>query len=286
MSVRACRGLLGLAMVAGALAATGCATPGGEREFWAVRCATYHGPDQYQQATALAEALKTVEGLKPELFDVLFDEDGAYVTYGRYERTWDVFRRTEVFRPDPQPDIELIQSLSYDQVTRPFAQARLHPLPAPAVGNPEWNAEDIDGYWSLQVAVFYNTDAMRSRRQAAADYCRILREQGEEAYYHHGPSVSAVMIGAFPREAVQSEQRTRFGVGGRRQTAVNRIMDPRLASLMTRFPHNLENGHRVNDVIEDQQTKEKRRRPRPSVLVVLPRAERAEAEQDQLGGMR
>lgn len=253
------------------LTATGCDSGAREREFWGVRCITLRGPERFRLAKDFAESLRRVDGLDAGQVYVIQEEDAGHVYYGRYERAWDAWSGERKFTPDPTNDLDLIQSLSYDQVNRPFAGAALDPYPSEPIGNPEWDLAAAQGYWSLQVAAFYNTKNMQRRKYAAAEYCKVLRDQGVEAYYYHGKTVSSVCVGVFPKEALETVTQRTVGLDGRPTTAsLNQIKDPRLAELKERFPHNLENGHRMYEIRVNPTSGEKTRTPRPSVIVKLP----------------
>jgi NDP-sugar pyrophosphorylase family protein len=43
---------------------------------------------------------------------------------------------------------------------------------------------------------------VESLKEAAAEFCKLLREQGYEAYYHHTDAASMVTVGSFGREAI------------------------------------------------------------------------------------
>ncbi len=261
--------------LAGLALCVGCAQPGAD--VWAIKCISVDGPDQHTIANYYAESLRHVEALDADLVRVIFDEDFGNVYYGSYTLQHSPFSDQPTYHPDPAEDLELIKSLSADQVTRPFGAAHLMPVPADAVGNPAWDASRAEGYWSLQVGVFYNTETMQRRRQAAVDYCRLLRAKGEDAYYYHGPSMSSVLIGTFPRKAMMSIQRRQGTLEGKpKHVAEYRIIDRRLRALQAKYPHNLENLHVVSDLQLDTRTGKKERFPRPSVVVKLPSVQRAE----------
>lgn len=266
----------------------GCATPdgspfaagpnpGGDEEVWAIRCLTLQGPQQQRVAEDYAAALRSVRGLKRDLVQVLTDEDGTALFYGRYRRLYGPERDEQRYRPDPRGDLELIRSLRLpDQNAWPFLLATMDLLPTYRSAHPEWNLEQAEGYWALHVAVFYNTEGMRARRSAAEEYCRMLREQGESAYFHHGPVNSSVYIGPFPENAVM-DMKTENPLRGTVNTQ-RRVVDPRMLAAQQRFPESLHNGHRFYEIIRDAETGEvKERLPAPSFPVVVPRAERAGA---------
>lgn len=283
---RVARVLLTTALLALAGLTVGCEGGSRERDFWGIKCISIQGPQRYKLAKQLADSLQNVDGLDPKLIRVIQDDEGGHVFYGRYERRWGGGDGLEAFRPDPTEDLALIQSLSYDQRSRPFAGAALDPYPAAQIGEPEWDLATADGYWSLQIAVFYNTKNMQQRKHAAAEYCRLLRERGEEAFYYHGRVMSSVCVGTFPESAVETVSQRTIGLDGRdKVTAVNHIVDPRLRGLQQRYPFNLENGHKMYSVRINPTSGEQSRTARESFLVKLP----AVTETDDyvpLGGLR
>jgi hypothetical protein len=262
------------------LLAFGCQTGGGppaglgpDEEVWAIRCITLHTPDRFQWATAYAEALKKVPGLKPELVQVISDEDGTAVFYGRYRREYGGGGRGERFTPDHLRDLETVRGLRFEQAdVWPFILATMDVLPTFRSSHPEWNLEGADGYWSLHVAVFYNTDEFRTRRSAAEQYCALLREQGEQAYYHHGATNSSVYVGTYPRDAV-TEVRSEDPLTGLVKAAL-KIVDPRMLEAQKRFPVSLHNGYTMYEVVRDPAGQVQDRLPVPSFPVVIPKAQR------------
>lgn len=269
--------LLGLLMSAGGCEGTGRIGglgSGPEQEVWAIRCATLQGPDRFRRANAFAEALKKVPGLKPELVQVVGDEDGATLFYGRYRRVYGTDDPAQRYEPNHLRDLELLRALRFqgDEVW-PFILATMDVLPTFRSQRPEWDLNKVDGYWALHVAVFYNTEGFRSRRSAAEEYCRLLREQGEEAYFHHGSQKSSVYVGTYLFGAV-SEVRREDPLSGRVSTTMS-IVDSRMQEAQQRFPISLHNGHKMFDVMRDPRTGEVRERvPAPSFPVIIPRAQR------------
>ena len=256
-------------------------TPGADEETWAIRCITLQGPERFQRANAYAEALKKVPGLKPELVQVLSEEDGTTVFYGRYQREYGPDGATERYEPNHLHDLEVIHDLSARVIDAdgrprdswPFRMASMDLLPTYRPAHPEWNLEPAEGYWSLHVAVFYNTETMRSRRFAAEEYCRLLREQGEPAYYHHGLMNSSVCVGTYPEGAVIEIRRDDPLAGT--LVVTSKMVDPQMLEAQKRFPTSLQNGHTVFDIVRDPKTNEVRERvATPSFPVMMPRAQR------------
>jgi hypothetical protein len=259
----------------------GCATPGklgapasnNDEEVWSIRCLTLHETNRFERATAYADALQRVKGLRPELVQVLTDEDGTAVFYGRYQREYGPEGATEHFKPDQLQDLRTIRELSVRTGggdAWPFYLAELDVLPTYRSAHPEWNLAQAEGYWSLHVAVFYNTEQFRSRRSAAEEYCALLREKGEEAYFHHGTVNSSVYVGLYPEGAV-AEVRREDPLAGRMTTTL-KMVDPRLAAAQERFPTSVQNGHTIYEVTRDHGGQVTQRTPARSFPVVIPKA--------------
>ncbi len=244
---------------------------------WAIRCDTLRGADRFKAAEERAAALKKVRGLKPDLVQVINQEDETVVYYGRYKRSTDAAGKA-TYRPDAMPDLSLIRSLSIpvnDRDVWPFIYASLEELPTGRPQHPEWNLETANGYWTLHVAVFYNEGPITNRKYLAEEYCRELREQGVEAYFHHGSIRSSVYVGVFPKQAVQTIKETNPLSGA--VTVRNKIVDERLLALQKRFPESYQNGQRVNELVPDPASGQTLRVPFQSFIVKTPRAEAADA---------
>ncbi len=260
--------------------------PRGDEDVWAIRCITLPGGGRERQAEQYAAALRKVRGLRPELVQVLTDEDGTSVFYGRYERFVEANGNVR-YRPDPARDLDLIRRQKLDAPGAdiwPFILATLDVPPTFRSSHPEWDLTNVDGYWALQVAVFYNTETLRTRRAAAEEYCRLLRSQGESAYFHHGTVNSSVVIGPFPETAVAT-LRSENPLSNR-VTVTQRIVDPAMLEAQKRFPHNLHNGHILSEVRRDAKGAVKERVPAPSFPVMLPKAQRQLDELGETGGAR
>lgn len=249
------------------------AAPGAD-DMWGIQCITLTGERRRQLGQAYADALQKASGAKADRVQVYDDGPETSVYYGQYKRV-PTPSGEERFQPDPQPDLDLVRDLSYlsdtgGQPVWPFRAATIRPLPVASRGPKEWRLESAPGYWTLQVAVFFNVEQMRERRYAAEEYCRLLREDGVEAYYHHGVVNSAVFVGTFPRKAIQTKQERDSFTGV--LTARSRIVDPDFLALQERYPHNLQNGAIVYDVTTDPAGGEKRRDPHLSFPVRIEEA--------------
>lgn len=248
-----------------------------DEDVWGVRCADVRGENRKAMAGKYADALRNVKGIRGERVQII-DQDGAStIFYGQYKRLYDTKKQTERYKPDPIPDLNLIRSLAVtipDETGRPsqahpFYLATLDTLPGGRPTRPEWEISRAKGYWSLQVAVFYNVNEMRQRKSAAEQYCKLLRDQGEEAYFHHGSDKSSVCIGAFPKEAIQ-EFRKEDPLSG--VVSFNsKIVDKRMLAVQKKYPLDLENGYKMTDIVRDPKTGAKVRMPRESFAVEIPR---------------
>ncbi|MFQ5806258.1 MAG: hypothetical protein ACE5I3_07405 [Phycisphaerae bacterium] len=254
-----------------------------DEDVWAIRCLTLSGPNRFRVANSYADALKKVGGLKPELVRIFHEAGESVVYYGRYRRLYNAKNGTEAFRPGHLDDLDLIRRLSLNvpdpavgtRTVWPFRLATMDTLPTGRGAHPEWLLSNAPGYYSLQVAVFYNTEGMRQRKYAAEEYCKLLREQGEEAYYHHGRVNSSVCIGAFPEEAIQTFQYPDPLTGAIR--VKSKIVDERVLALQRKFPHNLHNGSTFYEITRDPKTGREHRDPHTSFAVEIPRAEQGAA---------
>ncbi len=244
-------------------------------EYWGIRCVSLRGENRFKLARFYAEALKKVEGLKPKLVRI-YDEHGeTRVYYGRYRMRIDRKTGKPKFKPDPGKDLALIRQLSMPAppgsqtpYVWPFALATLEALPGERSVPAAWELTNAKGVYSLQVAVFYDTPGFSERRYAAEQYCKLLRDNGEEAYYYHGPAMSIVCVGAFGKDAIQTVKQ-RDPLTGRVQFK-QKIVDPKMLALQRKYPYNLENGRKVYTVSRDPRTGRKRREPNPSFPVIIP----------------
>ena len=248
-----------------------------DEDIWAVQCLALEGPNRFTLARGYADALRNVTGLKPDLVRVFHEAEQSGVYYGRYRRRYDPRTDTESFRPDHLRDLDLIRRLSMNirdsaagsRTVWPFRLATMGTLPVGRGSHPEWLLTNAPGYYSLQVGVFYNTGEMRRRKYAAEEYCKLLREQGEEAYYDHGAVNSSVCIGAFPEEAIRTIPKQDPLTGIIQVTA--RIVDERMLALQRKHLFNLHNGSKFYEIIRDPRTGKRIRDPHTSFAVEIPR---------------
>ena len=196
---------------------TGCATskkgsfgpPGANSPFrekgapWTIVCLELRGSYRGQQIEQFAESLRATPGMTAREVFVRNDPDGMSRLYhGVYYRKTDPETKRRSVPKRLRDDMRLIKELVGANGERFFYAARKVRWPYPDVGDPRWRLVDVDGVYSLQVAVFEPTDEFWNTKEAAADHCRMLRDEGFEAYYHHSEGASMVTVGVFGDDAI------------------------------------------------------------------------------------
>jgi len=101
--------------------------------------------------------------------------------------------------------------------------------------------------WNMAYNISVTTHTPEERWMWVQDGIKLLRDQGEEAYIHHGPVHSSVCIGAFPKAALRTFQQADAMTG--RVQVVQRIVDPKMLAVQKRYPHNLHNGAKMYQVV-------------------------------------
>ncbi len=187
---------------------------------WAIMLGEFRGRDRNRDAQALAKRV-TQKGFVPDVW-VRDEGDRTRVYRGRFADpdNWtaqDALRQTRL--------VSLGNS-------RPFESARLVSLnEAPgAVAADPLDLKQYMGLYSLQIAVYDDTFGP-DFRDAAEKAARVLRDDGVEAYYYHGPHRSMVTVGVFTYEMAFHSR-----VG--RQDVYSEL----IRALQRKFPNNLYNG--------------------------------------------
>ncbi|MCB9838373.1 MAG: hypothetical protein H6813_03460 [Phycisphaeraceae bacterium] len=210
---------------------------------WTIVLATFNGPTARQDAEAALPRVQSGSG-----FGGLFVEHrkrGSIIASGRYASEGD---------PRAAADLARFRSFERNGV-RPFGQAFLAPPVGGAVGSrPEINLSQArsvfggDARFTLQVAVYESADRREAMR-AAEEAAYIYRQDGELAFYYHGPTKSMVTIGVFGDSDIDLDAG---------------LESPELTSLRERHPLNLFNGMAIRETIKG------RPREQPSQLVQIP----------------
>lgn len=219
--------------------------PENQPEGWGIVLEFFSGPGHLDRAHARRSQVVAAIG-RNDVF-VRVRPRGSVVVLGSYDGP----KNQQAIR-----DLEMVQDVEVAG-RRPYARSYLAPPPPPPadMGDvPELNlltAKRVAGdraLYTLQVAVFEASRRDRAKRDAEKHAVR-LRQQGELAFYFHGPNRSMVTIGIFGEDAYDVEAQR---------------VSPEVHVLQMRFPHNLLNG---TDTIPEPPTG----RAQPSMLVQVPR---------------
>ena len=218
-------------------------TPAAEQEGWGIVLEFFSGAGHVELAQQRRDQISRSIG-RQDVF-VRVRPKGSVVVLGSYSGPKD---------SKAQRDLARMQAIEIAG-QRPYARSYLAPPPPPPpdLGNvPELNllsAKRLAGdraLYTLQVAVFESSGRDKAKR-AAEKLAVELRQQGDMAFYYHGPTRSMVTIGIFGEEAYDAQaQRVSLQV----------------QSLQRRFPYNLLNG--TDKIPEGTGT------PQPSMLVQIP----------------
>jgi hypothetical protein len=166
---------------------------------WTIFCLTFQGPMHVNDAErAKVEAIRATQSAD---WYVIHDDKGSTLYYGFF-KSWNNRAEAKEFK-HAQDARALVANFTDDQAQHPYSECMFVPLSTPDPdGNPAWDLVNAKGFWSLEIAAF---QGFADRKKAAVDAVREARAQGIEAYYYHGPSISSVCIGAWPREAVKEQ---------------------------------------------------------------------------------
>ena len=156
---------------------------------------------------------------------------------------------------------------SKDTGLKPFAQAMTVPLPGRQVGPAKWSVLNVPAnyYYTVLVADFFNVPDQRylTRKEDTVSYCKELRDQGYEAYYHHGPSHSGVMIGKFDNSVIRMVQKP--GKPVRKQ-----VVGREVHALQKRFPFLAVNGRKLIKRVTDPKTRKTAEAAEKCRLITIP----------------
>ena len=188
---------------------------------WAIHLSSFSGPDASRQAEALAKRVRE----KSSLTQVWVHEapDRAIVYRGRYASA---------------DDPEAVNALRQTRMTkidskRPFEKSRIASIDAATkvVRGPH-DLLQFPGMYTLQVEV-YDDDIGPQFRDLAEQRTDVLRKDGDDAYFYHGPHRSMVCVGLFTARQAFVRQGT------------TDTYAPAVRALQRKHPHNLHNGGTV-----------------------------------------
>jgi hypothetical protein len=207
------------------------------------------GEEANAKAEEIARSLAEQAQSRAGLSDVgAMQRGGAWlVTTGTYEGPGDAKAQT---------DLRRIKGLELDGV-RAFEGAMLLPPERRVEGGtlPEFDlstARERFGAraeYTLQVAIYRRMDGQGATaedlagfREAAESAVMALRQDGQEAFYYHGPRGSTVTVGLFGEDDYATQERD--ALGRMRQLPAPRE-SPALLAARAAHPYNLVNGEGV-----------------------------------------
>jgi hypothetical protein len=215
------------APVADATAAAPATEPAADSSFPAIppnaaytlMCLNIMTPTHIPDSERLKMQLIRKTGLRD--WYVVHGEGQSTLYFGFYSTYFDSNQPEEKLRA--QNDRKMIAQLKDDVGNQPFLACAFQPIATPdPPAPPEWDLHNATGYWTLHVGSY--TDSP-DRKKFAVEAVRQARALGIEAYYFHGPTVSDVLIGNWPREAVKQQD-----------TSVAASNDPNKTIIVTNQP--------------------------------------------------
>lgn len=185
---------------------------------WAIQVTQITGSTRHDEARDLVQELRTQSGLSDFWIEDL--NNTATIYHGRFKQASD---------PGIRDALASVQQIQIDGV-QPYIESSLIPLVGQgrAIADP-FDLRQFIGYYSLQIG-FYDAAFEGDFRAAAEQAVRVLREDGHDAYYYHGPYRSILAIGVFSYEQA-------FVRAGATDTYA-----PQVRALQKTFPFNLGNG--------------------------------------------
>ena len=161
---------------------------------------------------------------------------------------------------------------------KPFQRARVIAMVARPAGPPEWNIQASKGYYTVLVSDYYDVPKADyvGRMEFAVQRCKELREQGYEAYYHHDPAHSYVMVGSFPKESVRMVVPKAYDRSSNpylpdvfTAQPMIQVLDPKMADIIAKIPFSV-NGYKSLVPVQDPKTKRWTKQDEPPRVVPVP----------------
>lgn len=176
---------------------------------WTIFCDSVTGIGHIENADILKSRLVALTGMRD--WYVIHSDRQSDIYFGYYRSLEDPAEKKRA-----EADRLKVANLTDRYGNHLVRGGLLQPINAPdPVAPREWNllSTPKNAYWTIEIATFSGN---AKRKEAAVQMVRDLRAQGEtQAYYYHGPTVSSVCVGAWPREAI-AEQGT--GIDNKGQT--------------------------------------------------------------------
>lgn len=175
---------------------------------WSILCLEMTGDYRKAQMEQIADTLHQTKGIRGR--DIIVQDgsdDMSRLYYGKYYRKTNAETGRRSVPKQMAADLMFLRSLTDSQGKYFFLRARKVRFPTPDVGLTAWDLREASGAYTLQVGVFEPTDDFVEFKQAAAEFCKLLRDRGFEAYYYHTESGSTVSVGSFGEDAVIAQPR-------------------------------------------------------------------------------
>lgn len=221
---------------------------------WAVILAAFRGDEAQSAANVMLQRTRGEGGL-PEAY-IARRNDAYVIAVGDFPA------------PDDERAVKELARIQQIEVNgdKPFRYALLAPPSGSMKGDmPQYNLLQAkrqlgdDALYTLQIGAYGTlgqatkptSEELDKVRKAAEEAAYKLRQEGEQAYYYHGPSMSMVTIGVFGVEDFDPQ--------------VPNFKSARLRDAQKRHPYNLYNGQGVREKIKGAPD-----RLQPSNLVAIP----------------
>lgn len=187
---------------------------------YAIELGRYSGAQAYHGVHQLMQSARQDAGLANLWYATLGSETTVYL--GRFK---------DADNSEAKAALRQVREAEINGTT-PFAKAKIVKLESQqgqAIDPRDLRTLKGKGLFTLQIG-YYDGKYGPDFRRAAETAVDVLREQGEKAYYYHGPHRSMVLVNAWTR----AEAFTLVGQVDRYSNTVRRVQEI--------YPHNVPNG--------------------------------------------
>lgn len=194
---------------------------------FAILLAEFEGGTHQKKAQRLSQRL-VIEALMKDVW-VQTDESRSRVLRGHYPA------------PDVDAAVHDLQEVRAAIIngSSPYQDAGMIALGGDGLATSDpFDLRNYPGAYSLQIG-FYDRDFGQEFRQAAIDAASVMREEGEQVFFYHGPNMSMVCIGLFDNSDVQQHvQKLSNG-----DQIIATTYSERVQAYRRKYPYNLGNGN-------------------------------------------
>ena len=223
----------------------------GSGEDFTVLLASFSGAEHVQSANRCRKDTEDLTHWRGVY--VVHEDNTSNVYWGRYSTI-----------EDARKDMLVARQWTSRDGGHPFEVATIMTRPGDNPGRPEHDLRNATGYYTLVIAHFYNDEerGVRNRKQYAIENCEDLRAKGVEAYYLHGPRISMVTVGSFPRSAYITVEKD-----GVARAVAN---SPALRDTWDKYPYLAVNGYQELVSQSDRATGKMMKVPTASYVYTIP----------------